>query len=83
MLAALLDTQKPLTTHFGAVSCLRALGGHVVASVLLGNVSAYSKHFESVAKDGSVQTRLDAAKVEEAMVVRPIRLPPFALHMHH
>ena len=41
MVQALMDTQKSLATHFGAIVCLHMLGIHVVDAILLENIPLY------------------------------------------
>ena len=41
MVSALLNTDKSLATHYGAVVCLHRLGLHVVDAILLDNVKIY------------------------------------------
>ena len=69
MLGALLDTEKPLCTHYGAIMCLHHLGPMVVENVLLEAVSAYSKHLSAQLDSENPRTRSDALKVEEALLV--------------
>jgi transcription initiation factor TFIID subunit 6 len=68
---ALLDQSRPLTTHYGAIVGLGALGFRVVDLLLLPHIDEYSKHLlkildETAAKQKGVR-RLEAAKVYGAL----------------
>ena len=68
LIGALLDGHKSLATHFGAVTCLHALGPAVVDAVLLEQLPLYSKYLEPMLAHHSPHAA-DAQRVEDAVVV--------------
>ena len=72
MVAAFLDASKPLTTHYGAVTCLAKLGPLVVDVLIIDNVKAYSavldkkmkvKRWAIVEEDGRSLSNLCQASI--------------------
>lgn len=50
MVAAFLDASKPLTTHYGAITCLAKLGPLAVDVLIVDNVKAYGAILEKKMK---------------------------------
>eukprot|EP01102_Stenamoeba_stenopodia_P017977 TRINITY_DN652_c0_g1_i2.p1 TRINITY_DN652_c0_g1~~TRINITY_DN652_c0_g1_i2.p1 ORF type:complete len:498 (-),score=138.83 TRINITY_DN652_c0_g1_i2:28-1521(-) len=67
---AFLDPTKPLTTHYGAISGLSALGVHVIQLLLLPNLAAYYRLLEpELNPDNPNQMKLfEARKVHSALL---------------
>ena len=57
MVSALLDTQKSLATHYGAVVCLHRLGLHVVDAILLDNVKIYTYLIPILSPDSAQKSK--------------------------
>lgn len=70
LLNAFLDPSKPLTTHYGAIVGLTALGEHVIELALLPNIPAYLELLRPVlANKGEATKHLEAEKCYQALLV--------------
>lgn len=67
LLHAFLDTSKPLSTHYGGIVGLSALGPHTVQVLVLPNVSAYMKMLQPELEAGG-QRGFEATKCYNALL---------------
>jgi hypothetical protein len=72
LLHAFLDPTKPLTTHYGAVVGLSALGIYVIQLLLLPNIASYHRLLESELSPSNPnqQKFFEARKVNDALLVK-------------
>ena len=59
-----------MTTHFGAIVALAAMGEPVVDALLIDNVAVYKAHLDDQLKAPNQRVRTDAAHVKQALLVR-------------
>eukprot|EP00743_Colponemidia_sp_Colp-15_P006912 GILK01007461.1.p1 GENE.GILK01007461.1~~GILK01007461.1.p1 ORF type:complete len:481 (+),score=78.26 GILK01007461.1:44-1444(+) len=69
LLAAFLDKNKPITTHYGAVQGLAALGPAVVQYLLLPNLTTYMLLLEPERSNPNPIKRLEADKCYGALLM--------------
>ena len=69
-MTALLDPEKPLTTHFGCIVGLRALGPLVVGALLVDAVPVYMPLLQRRLQDRDLHVQADAVRVDSALLVR-------------
>jgi len=72
LLDALLDLSKPLTTHYGAIVGLSALGHYVIQLLVLPNLKTYIKLLEPELNSAAPIKRMEARKCFEALLVTTI-----------
>lgn len=67
LLRALLDSSKPLGTHYGALLGIEKLGSEVIKLVLVGNVKMWSKQVVEDSSKRSVETNILKQKVLDVL----------------
>ncbi len=70
LLHAFADLTRPLTTHYGAIVGLSALGHYVIQLLILPNLRAYVKLLEPELNSESPIRRTEARKCYGALLVR-------------
>ena len=77
LVRAFLDPLKPLSTHYGAIQALAALGAPVVRALLLPNVQTYVKLLEpqlrADSSEASAGRVVDARRCYNALLVRSMK----------
>ncbi|KAL6057925.1 histone H4-like TAF Taf6, SAGA complex subunit [Balamuthia mandrillaris] len=68
LLDAFMDLTKPLTTHYGAIVGLTALGHHVVQLLILPNLSSYLRLLEPELQSEASMKRLEARRCYGALL---------------
>eukprot|EP00128_Syssomonas_multiformis_P004019 Colp12_sorted_trinity150504_noHs@4008 len=71
LIRALLDPKKPLTTHYGAIRALSALGPEVVSVLIVPNIKTYWEHLVSRTeerKEGKGESQREAQKVKGVLM---------------
>ena len=72
LLSAFVNPSRPLTTHYGAVVALTALGPHTIHTLLLPNLRSYMNKLEpelSSAAQNNPRKRAEAAKCHGALMM--------------
>ena len=70
LLQAFLDHSKPLTTQYGAIVGITALGAEAVEMLILPNITSYYKMLEGELSNQDTFRRQDAQKCFSALLVR-------------
>lgn len=65
---ALLDTSRPLTTHYGAIVGLRQLGKHVVKNCILPHLAKYFIPLNNLRRGGNPIQKMEAGRVYGALL---------------
>lgn len=78
MISALLDVNKPLATHFGAVVTLSSLGPNVLDAILIDSMEVYYRFLNTQLSHKDRRIKEDAAEVDKALLVRA-RVWPWVL----
>lgn len=68
LLQAFLDVRKPLTTHYGAIVGLSALGVHVVSCTIMPRLAAYLELLRPSLSDANPQKSVEARRVYGALL---------------
>ena len=63
LVGALLDFSKPLTTHYGAIRGLCAMGEAARSALVFANLSVYVPFLQSAREDGTALRKKEAAHV--------------------
>ena len=75
LIRALLDPSKPLTTHYGAVVGLSALGHETVKLMVLPQIKSYGEMLEPMMKNENPAISKEANKIYQALLVRKFTFP--------
>eukprot|EP01119_Soliformovum_irregulare_P010268 TRINITY_DN2517_c0_g1_i1.p1 TRINITY_DN2517_c0_g1~~TRINITY_DN2517_c0_g1_i1.p1 ORF type:complete len:374 (+),score=61.38 TRINITY_DN2517_c0_g1_i1:23-1144(+) len=70
LLKAFLDPQKPLTTHFGSIEGICALGSQTIELIILPNLPSYLQGLEEHLTASNSSKQIQARKCMDALLVR-------------
>lgn len=79
LVAALLDASKPLTTHYGAIRAISALGSASREQLLFPNLATLVPFYQASRDDGNALRRMEAGRVLNALLDESVEHVKYAL----